>query len=315
MGLCNFTPVGGLEAFLEAINVYTGLPWWGTIVSATVLIRLALMPVVVKIQRNNAALRNISPEVGRLTDSLKQAQASGDSVAVAQLSNDLRRLFQKNNCHPLKSLGMPLLQMPVMVSFFLALRAMSELPVPGLQDGGLAWFTDLTAKDPCYALPALSAGAMLAVLEAGGEVGATSTQAQSMKNVFRFITVAMIPATAWMPSVSGSRESLLKKDKTNLIYLSVVCVCLLVDIQHIFDWPGAHAQEPIHPTSIEDTRDRPECCQAARSGQILPWKLEGAMGTSREIGEGACPARATAGCSAGTKTVQTPFLSRIICYY
>ncbi|KAF7732865.1 Mitochondrial inner membrane protein oxa1l [Apophysomyces ossiformis] len=200
MGLCNFTPVGGLEAMLEAIHVYSGLPWWGTIALATVTVRLALLPVMVKIQRNNAKLMNINPEVTRIMDNLKTAQAQGDTHSISKYSAEIQTLFKSNGCHPLKSLGLPLVQMPVMVSFFLALRGMAELPVPGLQNGGMWWFQDLTAQDPYYILPVVSAAGMMAVLEAGTEAGMANPQSKSMKNFFRAITVIMVPFTAWMPS-------------------------------------------------------------------------------------------------------------------
>ncbi|CAO3610151.1 unnamed protein product [Cunninghamella echinulata] len=200
MGLCNFTPVGGLEAMLEYVHVIGGLPWWGSIALATVLVRTALLPLIIKLQRNNARLMNINPEVTRIMNNLKTAQAEGDAVAIGKYTNEIRDLFTKNECHPTKSLGLPLIQMPVMISFFMALRAMAELPVPGLTNGGMGWFTDLTAQDPYYILPAVSALGMLAVLEAGTEAGAATPQTKGMKNFMRGITVLMVPFTAWMPS-------------------------------------------------------------------------------------------------------------------
>ncbi|ORX56936.1 hypothetical protein DM01DRAFT_1334493 [Hesseltinella vesiculosa] len=200
MGLCNFTPVGGLEAMLEAVHVSMGLPWWATIATATVLVRTALLPLIIKLQRNNARLMNINPDVQRIMGNLKTAQSEGDTLATTKYSGELQELFKKNECHPMKSLGLPLIQMPVMISFFMALRAMAELPVPGMVDGGLAWFTDLTAKDPYYVLPAVSAAGMLAVLEAGTEAGSATPQSKGMKNFMRGVTVLMVPFTAWMPS-------------------------------------------------------------------------------------------------------------------
>ncbi|KAI9478686.1 MAG: 60Kd inner membrane protein-domain-containing protein [Benjaminiella poitrasii] len=200
LGLCNFTPVGGLEAMFEYIHVYSGLPWWGTIALATVVVRLGLLPLMIKIQRNNAKLMNINPEVTRIMDNLKAAQAEGDTMSVGKYSHEIQTLFKKNDCHPMKSMGLPLIQMPVMISFFLAIRSMAEVPVPGLQDQGVLWFTDLAAKDPYYILPVVSAAGVLAVLEAGTEAGAANPQSKGMKNVFRALSVVMIPFTAWMPS-------------------------------------------------------------------------------------------------------------------
>ncbi|KAI8640597.1 60Kd inner membrane protein-domain-containing protein [Parasitella parasitica] len=200
LGLCNFTPVGGLEAMFEYIHVYSGLPWWGTIAVATVAVRVALLPLMVKIQRNNARLMNINPDVTRIMDNLKSAQSQGDSLATGKYTQEIQTLFKKNECHPMKSMGLPLIQMPVMISFFMAIRAMAEMPVPGLQDQGILWFTDLAAKDPYYVLPVVSAAGVMAVLEAGTEAGAANPQSKGMKNVFRALTVVMVPFTAWMPS-------------------------------------------------------------------------------------------------------------------
>lgn len=207
LGLCNFTPVGGLEAMLEAIHVYSGLPWWGSIALATITVRLALLPLMVKIQRNNARLMNINPDVTRIMDNLKSAQAQGDSLSVGKYTKELQTLFQKNECHPMKSMGLPLIQMPVMISFFMAIRGMAEVPVPGLHDQGLYWFTDLASKDPYYILPVISAATMMTVLEAGTEAGAANPQSKGMKNFFRGLSVVMIPFTAWMPSVSEPLET------------------------------------------------------------------------------------------------------------
>ncbi|KAL0080674.1 60Kd inner membrane protein-domain-containing protein [Phycomyces blakesleeanus] len=200
MGLCNFTPVGGLEAMLEAIHVYSGLPWWGSIAVATIVVRLALLPLMIKIQRNNARLMNINPDVTRIMANLKAAQAQGDSMATGKYTHEIQDLFKKNECHPMKSLALPIVQMPVMISFFMALRAMAELPVPGMHDGGMLWFTDLADKDPYYILPVVSAAGVMAVLEAGTEAGAANPQSKGMKNLFRGLTVVMVPFTAWMPS-------------------------------------------------------------------------------------------------------------------
>jgi YidC/Oxa1 family membrane protein insertase len=204
MGLCNYTPVGALEAALEAIHVSTGLPWWVAIAATTVAIRIAMIPLNIKVQRNNARVSNINPDLQRIMNNVNEAKKAGDQMAIAKYSQQAQQLFKDNDCHPAKSLLLPLVQAPVMISFFMALRAMAELPVPGFLDGGFAWFTDLSVKDPYYILPVLSSAGMLAILETGSETGAANPQAAGMKNFFRGMTVLMIPFTAWMPSVSGN---------------------------------------------------------------------------------------------------------------
>ena len=45
--------------------------------------------------------------------------------------------------------------MPFFISFFIALRKMAELPVPGFTQGGILWFKDLTVPDSQVILPFL----------------------------------------------------------------------------------------------------------------------------------------------------------------
>lgn len=59
----------------------------------------------------------------------------------------------------------PLIQLPLFISFFLALRKMSFLPVEALKTGGTLWFPDLSAADPYFILPILCAGTMLLTIE------------------------------------------------------------------------------------------------------------------------------------------------------
>ena len=49
-----------------------------------------------------------------------------------------------------------LLQIPIFFAMFRTLQKCSQFPVPGWETGGTAWFTDLTAIDPYFILPAVS---------------------------------------------------------------------------------------------------------------------------------------------------------------
>ena len=44
--------------------------------------------------------------------------------------------------------------------------------LPSFHSGGLLWFTDLGVADPYIALPLLTAGTMLAMIELGSQEGA-----------------------------------------------------------------------------------------------------------------------------------------------
>lgn len=56
-------------------------------------------------------------------------------------------------------------QAPVFMSFFFALKGMSNIPVESMKEGGLFWFADLTICDPYYILPLLTSVTMWATIE------------------------------------------------------------------------------------------------------------------------------------------------------
>ncbi|KAJ1949070.1 hypothetical protein IWQ62_006795, partial [Dispira parvispora] len=167
MGLVNWTPVGAIEALLEMVHVSTGLPWWGTIVVCTLGMRLLILPFAVRTQRNSAKIQNLKPEVDSIMAKLKRANETNDTHRKIRLSQELSNVYTKNGCHPASILGLSLIQMPMFLCFFMAIRKMANLPVPQFQTGGIYWFTDLTVPDPLYILPVASALSMLAVVEIG----------------------------------------------------------------------------------------------------------------------------------------------------
>jgi YidC/Oxa1 family membrane protein insertase len=64
---------------------------------------------------------------------------------------------------PLKGL---FIQGPIFVSFFLAVRNMSE-KMPSFKTGGAYWFLDLSTPDSLYILPVLTALTFLITVEVG----------------------------------------------------------------------------------------------------------------------------------------------------
>jgi YidC/Oxa1 family membrane protein insertase len=201
MGLVNYTPVGFLEATLEAINVFSGLPWWGTIALTTVIVRVAMLPIIVKLQKASARFHNVKPEMESITKKLERAKETQDPIALQAASSQMMDLYKKHNINPLKILALPMLQAPVMISFFIALRDMSSLPVPQFLDGGLSWFTNLAVADPTWALPVLSSLGFLAIMELGSELGKSgSTQPPAVKNFLRLTIPLMTYFTLDLPS-------------------------------------------------------------------------------------------------------------------
>ncbi|XP_075884446.1 mitochondrial inner membrane protein OXA1L isoform X2 [Nelusetta ayraudi] len=199
LGLANHTPVGLIQNMLEFMHVDLGLPWWGAIVVGTVLARLAVFPVIVKGQREAAKLNNVLPEMTKLTTRMNEAKQSGNKFDFAKAYSDLNLFQKKKDVNPLRGFLVPLVQAPVFISFFIALRKMAYLPVPSLQTGGLLWFPDLTAADPFYILPLAVTGTMVLILELGAESGIDNPNLRTMKTVFRIMPFIILPLTINFP--------------------------------------------------------------------------------------------------------------------
>ncbi|KAL7875933.1 hypothetical protein AOLI_G00108960 [Acnodon oligacanthus] len=200
LGLGSFTPVGLIQNLLEFMHVGIGLPWWGAIVAGTIIARCAVFPVIVKGQREAAKLNNVLPEMTKLTNRMNEAKQSGNKFEFSKAYSDMMLFQKKHDVNPLRGFLVPLVQAPIFISFFIALRKMAYLPVPSLQTGGLWWFTDLTAADPFYVLPLAVTGTMFAILELGAESGVDNPNLRAMKTVFRIMPFVILPMTINFPT-------------------------------------------------------------------------------------------------------------------
>lgn len=130
---------------------------------------------------------------------MNTAQKAGNKAATQKHSMELRSLYKRSNCSPFRGLMMPIIQAPIFISFFLGIRKMAELPVESMKTGGFGWLTDLTAMDPYYILPVLSAASFLVTIELGTD-GVSPQQQGQMKKIFRGMAVLMIPLTYHLPA-------------------------------------------------------------------------------------------------------------------
>ena len=169
MGLVHSTPVGLVESLLEAIHVYTGLPWWSTIVAFSIIVRVALLPLNIASARNVAKMAIVQPKIQALMEEVNEAKKRGDQAAMLAKSQETADIFRKAGVNPFKNFFIAAIQAPVMISIFLAIRDMAKFPVPGFKIGGVHWIQDLTLPDPYYILPVATALGFLAVLEVSTE--------------------------------------------------------------------------------------------------------------------------------------------------
>ncbi|KIR60000.1 preprotein translocase subunit YidC [Cryptococcus bacillisporus CA1873] len=191
---------------LVALHTELGLPWWAAIAGTTVLIRLCLTRLVINTQKHSVRLAAVNPQIQELMTEAKTASANKDTHMQTLISQRLRDLMKEHNVNPLRPLMLPLIQMPIFLTFFSIVRGLANLPLPQLKEGGLGWVTDLTAADPYYILPATSLLFTNLVFKFGADGVPTAAKAGSpmttahIRNFIQLTTFLSFPLIMYFPS-------------------------------------------------------------------------------------------------------------------
>jgi YidC/Oxa1 family membrane protein insertase len=126
----------------EVAHLFGGSYGWSLIV-VTILIRLVILPLMVKQTRSAKAMQALQPEIKKL----KEKYSSKDQKTQQKLQQETMALFQKHGVNPMAGCFPLVIQMPILIGFYHAISRTSEIA----QDNFL-WF-DLGVKDPYYILP------------------------------------------------------------------------------------------------------------------------------------------------------------------
>ncbi|GFO07043.1 adenosylhomocysteinase, partial [Plakobranchus ocellatus] len=200
LGLGSLWPSGLVQQGLEMLHVGLGLPWWGSIVAGTVIVRLCMFPIVVKAQKMSINMMNHMPTIQKLQLKFTQARQRGNMLEAMRYGGELGEYMKKHNVKPFGQMIMPLCQAPVFVSVFVGLRGMANLPVESMKEGGILFFTDLTITQPFYALPLMTALTFWLTIEAGVDGMNAQAQTHVMKWFLRLLPFAMWPFISNFPT-------------------------------------------------------------------------------------------------------------------
>lgn len=148
-----YSPSLPIQWVLEHVYIYTGLPWWASIMITAVGIRIAILPVALKQSDMMARMTAFTPVLKPLNEKMTAARMSGDSFEMAKVQQEVRAA-QKSVGIKTRWMWLPILvQIPLGIGAFRLMRYGAQLPVPSWEFGGFGWITDLTVPDPYYILP------------------------------------------------------------------------------------------------------------------------------------------------------------------
>lgn len=242
LGLCNWTPVGLVQMLLEYMHISMHWPWWFSIVATTVIARIVLFPVILKTQKNAIHLSNCMPQLQFLQMKFGEARRTGNSMEAAKLSNEMLYFMKEKNINPLKNAIFPLIQAPVFLSFFFALRSMAKTPVESMKYGGVSWVSDLTIPDPYYVLPLVACGTLYVILKVGAESGVRMENLKMAKYLIQALPVLAFPFCINFPAAI-----LYYWCANNFCTLLVVSILKIKPVRLYFNLP---TQQPVDPKYI-----------------------------------------------------------------
>jgi YidC/Oxa1 family membrane protein insertase len=156
-------PTGMMEWVLEHVHVLAGTPWWASIALTALIVRIACLYPNFMGTDNAAKMAIVAPLAKPLMEKMKDASRLGDTAETMRIRAELQMMNKRAGVKYWKAL-VPLLQAPIGFGTFFLLRGMANLPVPGLETGGILWFTNLTIPDPFFILPMATAGVLHFVL-------------------------------------------------------------------------------------------------------------------------------------------------------
>lgn len=132
-----------IKYFARLFNDNFGL----SIVVVTIIIRLFLLPLMIKQIKSSRAMQDIQPEMKEL----QKKYSSKDAKTQQKLQQETMALFQKHGVNPLAGCLPILIQMPILIAMYHAIMRTAEI-----KTGTFLWFS---LGSPDYVLPIIAGAA------------------------------------------------------------------------------------------------------------------------------------------------------------
>lgn len=150
-GLVNF---GWLEFIADPL--FHGMKWlheyipnWGwTIVVLTLVINMLFFPLRISSYKTTMKMQRVGPEIKAIQERYKKYKLNDPKKA--EMNKEVMAVYSREGINPVGGCFQMFLQMPIWFGLNTALRSAIEM-----RHATWLWITDLSSKDPYYALPIL----------------------------------------------------------------------------------------------------------------------------------------------------------------
>ncbi|WP_066296019.1 YidC family membrane integrase SpoIIIJ [Bacillus sp. FJAT-29937] len=145
-GFWNQYIVYPLSLFIIKVAEFAGGSFGLSIIIVTIIIRLIMLPLMIKQTKSSKAMQALQPEMAKL----KEKYSSKDQKTQQKLQQETMALFQQHGVNPLAGCFPLIIQMPVLIGFYHAISRTQEIKLHSF-----LWF-ELGAPDPIYLLPLIA---------------------------------------------------------------------------------------------------------------------------------------------------------------
>ncbi|KAF7794878.1 hypothetical protein EIP86_006021 [Pleurotus ostreatoroseus] len=201
LGLAGWSPIGLCQVGIETLQVFSGMPWFWTIVTASAVSRAILLPFVVMGLRNTAKMAPHQTEFQALRDETMAARANKDMLRMQRAALRQKLLYEKIGVSMWGMFLPPIVQLPVTLGMFFGVKRICDLPVEQLKYSGFDLIPDLTVVDPTWTLPLLATAAINVQLSLSmKDMTSANPNAGHMINLFRGLSILGLFFMAQFPS-------------------------------------------------------------------------------------------------------------------
>jgi YidC/Oxa1 family membrane protein insertase len=224
-----------MQNALEALQGFTGVPWWLTIIGSTVLVRASFTPLILhQLRVTGRYATSAKPESDRLWNLVKQATVPGTDNSTKLKAyqiyiQGMRSVLNKHNISLFSMFSGTLVQIPVFISFVFTMRRMIRDPelAHELAQGGILWFDNLTLPDSTMILPLAAIGLTYTNLQVSLGNAPRGSIFYWLKDIGQVLLILGLPITSALPqgvfvywttsaSFSAIQTQVLRADSTRV---------------------------------------------------------------------------------------------------
>ncbi|KAF4452971.1 hypothetical protein F53441_4202 [Fusarium austroafricanum] len=234
-------PTSVMQWVLEHVHVYTGLGWGGSIIATALLLRAAMLYPQYRSVKFSAAMNKFKEDPrGKEAMELTKRGFQTQDREMTQKGQFLAKMVRQQYGAEMSNILWGLLQVPFSFGLFRVINGMIHIPVPSMEDAGYLWFTDLTAADPFYILPAVGTGLLISTLLVNGKYTPASQKAM-MKNMMYVMGGVTFIGTSFL----GAGVNLMMLS-TGATTLATAAVFNNESVRRALDLPIPKIEKPVY---------------------------------------------------------------------